>query len=196
MIPLHDDLYDYDGTLCPGDTGSAFWLYCLLRRPYIVVFIPIQIVGILCYLFGRNGRIARHTSVYCFLRAVNGQKLAQRFAEKRVRKTFPYFIQRGSTRPVVVCSASPEFLLRPICDKLGVAHLVATRYDPATGVLHGKTCKEDEKVRRLREELPDVTYEAVYSDSLRHDAPILRLGKTAYHVVRGKPQKLSESVMT
>ena len=184
------DLYDYDGTVCPGDTGSAFWLYCLLRRPYILVFVPIQIVGILCYMFGADGKLARRMSVYCFLRAVDGQKLGRRFAEKRVRKTFPYFLERDRTRPAVVCSASPEFLLRPICDALGVEHLVATQVDPRTGVLHGRTCKEKEKVRRLGEELPDVTYENVYSDSLLHDVHILRLGRTAYHVVRGKPQEI------
>ncbi len=187
---MRADLYDYDGTICPGDTGSAFWLYCLLRRPYILMFIPIQIIGILCYFCGANGKLAQNTSVYCFLRAVDGQKLAQRFAEKRIRKTFRYFTERDRTRPTVVCSASPAFLLRPICDALGVDDLVATDVDPKTGVLRGKTCKEKEKVRRLCESLPDVLYENVYSDSLKHDAYILKLGQTAYHVVHGEPHKI------
>jgi hypothetical protein len=187
---MHADLYDYDGTICPGDTGSAFWLYCLLRRPYILVFLPLQLAGVLYYLCGRGEKPARYLTVYCYLRAVNGPKLAQRFAEKRVRKTYPYFINRDRTHPAVVCSASPEFLLRPICDRLGAERLVATDVDPKTGALRGKTCKENEKVRRLREALPDVTFDSVYSDSLRHDTPILKLGRTAYRVVRGMPQKI------
>lgn len=187
---MHADLYDYDGTICPGDTGSAFWLYCLVRRPYILVFAPIQIIGVLLYVLRIDNVISRHVSVYCFLCAVNGRKLAQRFAEKRIRKTYAYFMQRDPTRPAVVCSASPEFLLRPICDALGVEHLVGTDIDTKTGVRRSNTCKEEEKVRRLRETLPDVTFDHVYSDSLRHDTPILKLGKIAYLVVRGEPKEV------
>ena len=188
---MRADLYDYDGTICPGETGTAFWLYCLARRPYIFIFMPLQFIGILLYLFGSDDKpAARRITVYCFLRAVDGEKLAQRFAEKRVRKTFPYFLERDRSRPTVVCSASPEFLLRPICNALGAEYLIGTDIDPKTGVMRGKACKEKEKVRRLHEALPEVTYENVYSDSLRHDAFILKLGKTAYRIVRGIPKEI------
>lgn len=187
---MHADLYDYDGTICPGDTGTAFWLYCLVRRPYILLFLPIQIVAVILYMRDARSVFARHASVYCFLRAVNSEKLVQRFAERRVRKTYPYFTQRERTKPVVVCSASPEFLLRPICDRLGVGIVIGTDVDPRTGVIRGKRCKGEEKVRRLREALPDAAFDSVYSDSLRHDAFILRLGARAYHVVNGQPKEI------
>ncbi len=184
------DLYDYDGTICPGETETAFWLYCLPRRPYILVFAPVQLVGLICYFLCIDNRFTRYVNIYCFLRAVNGEKLARRFAEKRVRKTYPYFLERDRTRPTVVCSASPEFLLRPICDALGAEYLIGTQVDPTTGVVLGKICKRAEKVRRLNEQLPDVTYENVYSDSIRHDVHILKLGRTAYKVVHGKPTEI------
>ena len=184
------DLYDYDGTICPGDTGSAFWLFCLVRRPYIVVFLPFQLIGGLCYLLGVCDFLARYSSIHCYMRALNSEKLAERFAEKRVRKTFAYFTQRDASRPVVVCSASPEFLLQPICRRLGVGRLVATDVDPKTGVVRGKVCKNEEKVRRLRDACADCSFDRVYSDSLRHDVHILRLGKTAYRVTGGVPREI------
>ena len=184
------DLYDYDGTICPGDTGSAFWLFCLVRRPYILVFLPFQLIGGLCYLLGVCDFLARRCSIHCYMRALNAEKLAERFAQKRVQKTFAYFQKRDPDRPVVVCSASPDFLLRPICQKLGVARLVATDVDPKTGVVSGKVCKGKEKVRRLEKACADCTFENVYSDSLRHDVHILRLGKTAYRVINGEPQEI------
>ena len=180
------DLYDYDGTICPGDTGSAFWLFCLVRRPYIVLFLPFQMIGGLCYLLGICDFLARHCSIHCYMRALNAPRLAQKFAEKRVRKTYAYFLRRDRTRGAVVCSASPEFLLRPICEKLGVTQLIATDVDPKTGVVRGKTCKNAEKVRRLEAAFPACTFERVYSDSLRHDLPILKLGRTAYLVRHGE----------
>ena len=187
---MHADLYDYDGTICPGDTETAFWLYCLPRRPYILLFAPIQLVGLICYFLRVDNKFTKYVNIYCFMRAVNGEKLAKRFAQKRIRKTYPYFAKRDRTRPVVVCSASPEFLLRPICGALGVEHVIGTQVDPRTGVVHSKICKRAEKVRRLREQLPDVTYENVYSDSLRHDVHIFRLGQNAYQVVHGEPREI------
>ncbi len=103
-------------------------------------------------------------------------------------------MNRDRTRPVVVCSASPEFLLQPICDALGVQHVIATQVDPKTGILLGKTCKHTEKVRRLNESLPDVVYDNVYSDSIKYDTPILKLGKSAYQIIRGVPKEIQNGL--
>jgi hypothetical protein len=178
---MHADLYDYDGTICPGDTGSAFWLYCLLRRPYILVFLPLQLAGVLYYLCGRGEKPARYLTVYCYLRAVNGPKLAQRFAEKRVRKTYPYFINRDRTHPAVVCSASPEFLIRPACERLGVGTIMGSPVDPRTGRFFGANCHGAEKVRRFRAAYPDADIENFYSDS-HSDDPLARLAQKAWLV--------------
>lgn len=187
MNDLHVQLYDYDKTVCPGDTGSAFWLYCLVRRPYILVFLPFQLVGGICYRLGILERLHRVCSIHCYMRALDAPALAQRFAERRLRKIYPYFRARPRDVPTVVCSASPAFLLEPVCAQLGVDTLVATDVDPRTGVVRGRVCKGAEKARRLQTEHPQYQYDAVYSDSLRHDRPILRLGKAAYLVRKGTP---------
>ena len=192
---MHVQLYDYDKTICPGDTGSAFWLYCLVRRPYILVFLPFQLLGGLCYLLGIFEPFHRVCSIHCYMRAINAEKLAMRFAEKRIAKTYSYFLQRDRTLPTVVCSASPAFLLQPICDALGVDKLVATDVDPRTGIVRTPTCKGARKPAYLLAAHPEFIYDAVYSDSLKHDSPILRLGTEAYHVIRGVPHKTEKNVL-
>ncbi len=184
------DLYDYDGTICPGDTGSAFYLYCLARRPYILIFLPFQLLGGLCYKLHILDSFSRRCSIHCYMRAINAPRLAERFAKKRVQKTFAYFLRRDQSRPAVVCSASPAFLLQPICAQLGVAHLIATDVDPHTGRIRTPVCKGARKVEFLHRALPDTVYARVYSDSLRHDAPILRLGTQAFLVRRGTVREL------
>ena len=188
---MHVQLYDYDKTVCPGDTGSAFWLYCLVRRPYILLFLPFQLVGGICYRLGVLEKLHRLCSVHCYMRAINAPSLARRFAKRRLRKVYPYFRSRSRAVPTVVCSASPAFLLEPICAQLGVDTLVATDVDPRTGIVRGRVCKGEEKVRRLQKEYPQYRYDAVYSDSLRHDRPILRLGRTAYLVRSGRAIRIS-----
>ena len=190
---MHVQLYDYDGTIRPGDTGSAFWLFCLVRRPYILLFLPFQALGGLCYMLGVCERFSRICSVHCYMRALNAPKLAQRFAARQLRKIYPYFLSRDRSLPTVVCSASPAFLLAPICGALGVDTLVATDVDPHTGVIRSPVCKGERKVQRLRAEYPLFQYDAVYSDSLRHDMPILRLGNRAFRVENGVPHLLDLS---
>lgn len=188
---MHVYLYDYDKTVCSGDTGSEFWLYCLLRRPYILVFLPFQIIGGICYLLGICEKLSRVCSIHCYMRAVNAEKLAERFARRKVQRTYAYFQKRRRDKPTVICSASPTFLLEPICRALGAEYLLATDVDPKTGIVRSKVCKYDEKVRRLREAYPDFIYDEVYSDSLKNDRYILELGEKAFHVVDGVPHDIT-----
>ena len=92
--------------------------------------------------------------------------------------------------PTVVCSASPDFILKPICKKLEVEYLVCTEVDGKSGKILSKTCKGKEKVIRLNEKLEGFTYAEVYSDSEKHDLPILKLGEKAFLVTDGKVREL------
>ena len=80
----------------------------------------------------------------------------------------------------VVISASPEFLLRPICRRLGIHYLLASVVDKRTGMYYGLNCYGEEKVRRFRQTF-DGEIDAFYSDSFS-DAPLANLAKRAYLV--------------
>ena len=34
------DIYDFDGTIVPFDSGSLFAGYCLLHYPYLILLLP------------------------------------------------------------------------------------------------------------------------------------------------------------
>ncbi len=46
----------------------------------------------------------------------------------------------GRKEDDVIISASPEFLLRPICNRLGIRHLIASRVDARSGAYDGQNC--------------------------------------------------------
>ena len=75
-------------------------------------------------------------------------------------------------------------MLAPVCEKLGVKALIATKVDRKTGKLSGENCRGAEKVRRLKAQFPDYCVLCAYSDSLT-DSPILELAERAY-LVRGE----------
>jgi phosphoserine phosphatase len=93
----------------------------------------------------------------------------------------------------VIISASPEFLLEPICNRLGIGTLMASRTDKHTGQFSGKNCHGEEKVVRFRSLFPKDEVDEFYSD-LYCDTPMARLAKRAY-IVKGerlKPWKESK----
>lgn len=129
--------------------------------------------------------VQRTCSIHSYVRGIDTKKLADEFCEMKLRTVYPYFLERKRDCPTVVCSASPDFILNPICEKLGIEHLVCTKADAKTGKILSRTCKGKEKVVRLKEEFPDFSYSEVYSDSIKHDTPILSLGNTAYLIKDG-----------
>ena len=38
------DIYDFDKTIVPFDSGSLFWGYSMLHYPCIILFLPFQAV--------------------------------------------------------------------------------------------------------------------------------------------------------
>ena len=42
--------YDFDETIYDGDSSVDFYLYCLKRKPSIIIMAPIQIYGVLLYI--------------------------------------------------------------------------------------------------------------------------------------------------
>lgn len=183
-------LYDFDKTICPGDAGSAFWLFCLVRRPWIIVFLPIQMIGGACYLAGVFKRAQRLCSIHSFVRFIDTEKMLDKFWDRRQKSIYQFFIERKRDLPTVICTASPDFIIKPICDRLGVEKLVATKVSIRTGTIKSDVCKRFEKVQRLKEELPGCEFAEVYSDSLKNDIHILRLGKRAFHTVSGRVSEI------
>ena len=78
-------------------------------------------------------------------------------------------------------SASPEFLLEPICKKLKIQPPIATRVDIYSGTIQGENCKGKEKVHRFRERYPETIICKFYSDS-KTDAPLADIAQEAFLV--------------
>ena len=38
------DIYDFDKTIVPFDSGSLFIGYCLIHYPWIIVYVPVLII--------------------------------------------------------------------------------------------------------------------------------------------------------
>ena len=82
----------------------------------------------------------------------------------------------------LIISASPEFLLKPICDELGI-NLIASVVDPKTGRNLRENCYGSEKVVRMKEHYDITEMEDFYSDSYSDD-PLAQYAKQSFYVVK------------
>lgn len=183
------DLYDFDKTAYPMDSETVFLFKNMLSRPWLWFLIPYQAVCITLYFLGFGGKYKG--KCFIFLRFVDYKKAVERFWKKEEKKIYPLFRKENRDFPTVVCSASPDFLIRPICEKYGVDKLIATNMDPRTGKIIGLNCKDEEKIRRLAEALPGTVFRNVFSDDIKSDVHIFRLGKKCFHAEKGTLTEMS-----
>lgn len=178
------NVYDFDQTIYHGDSTVDFYFYCLRRRPWMAYSWPGTAVSFALYQAKIFNKTQFKRQMYQFLRAVgNTEQLVADFWRTHLKNIKPWYIKKTQRADDVIISASPEFLLKPACEQLGIQHLMASRVDPHTGKYTGVNCWGEEKVRRFYEMFGKVPIETFYSDSLS-DTPLARLADTAW-IVRG-----------
>jgi phosphatidylglycerophosphatase C len=187
------DLYDFDKTVFLGESGSEFYLFCLKKNPKIIKYLPVQIWYAFRYFVLKNVPMSvMKEKIYSCLNGIDGEKMVKLFWEKNESRMCPWFKPREHDVATVVCSASPLFQIKPICDKLGVNLIIATRIDIHTGKIDGENCKREEKVRRIKSEAFSYTIRDVYTDNLESDAPMLSLAtRNKYKVSKGAITKIN-----
>lgn len=175
---------DFDGTIYKGDSSIDFYLYSLRKDPSIIRFLPYQIKGGILYLMGIIEKTKFKEMYFSFLSGIDGEKMAETFWQSHEDKIYKWYLARKSKYDIII-SASPEFLLRPICNKLGIEHLIASKVDRLTGRFLRENCYGEEKVVRLKEEYKIEKIDYFFSDS-ESDLPLVRIAKKAYLIKKGK----------
>ncbi|MCD8119991.1 MAG: HAD-IB family phosphatase [Lachnospiraceae bacterium] len=177
------NIYDFDGTIYRGDSSIDFYFYVLKKKPSLVKFLPTQFGGVFLYLCGIIDKTQMKERFFCFLTAVNSSELVETFWDENQRKVYGWYLAQHRDEDIII-SASPEFLLRPICDRLGITCLIASKADPHTGRFEGENCRGKEKAVRLRQEYSVTHFEKFYSDS-KTDQSLAEMAEQAFLVKKG-----------
>ena len=179
------DIYDFDKTIVPFDSGSLFVLYCVVHYPWILICLPIISVTGLLKLLKLISFTTFKKSCFMFVPLIPLKKAVKKFWDKHENEVFKWFLEKDK-RNYVVISASPDFLLEDIAERLSFNNLICTRHNKR-GIIIGENCRNEEKVRRFEKEFPNAKVVDVFSDSLYHDKPIFSLASgQCYHINDGK----------
>lgn len=178
------NVFDFDGTIYHGDSSFDFVKFCFKKYPKTRKNIP----SILWYGVGYGLRMVKKKAfkekLFSMVSKIEDlDKAVVDFWEIHEKNIHKWYMKKKQSTDVII-SASPEFLLEPICKKLGVECMMATKVDKKTGTFDGENCHGKEKVDRFYAKYPNGEIDEFYSDKYC-DTPLAKLAKKAY-IVKGE----------
>lgn len=183
------NIYDFDKTIYDGDSSFDFYLFCVLKKPWLMFNLIIVFLYYILYFFKIISKEQVKVRFFNFLKSFkNIDDVIDEFWIKNNNKIKEFYLKKNHDNDVII-SASPKFLLKPIAINLKIKKLIATDVDKNSGHLLGKNCKGKEKVLRLKKELPNILVNETYTDSYS-DQPIIDLADHAFLVKKEKIVKI------
>ncbi len=171
--------FDFDETITYKDSTYLYLRFCYKRYPAAKKTVLKALWNGVLFKLGLRDRAKMKSAIFSFLKDVDAYESAALFWAENRNQLKPFYLKRDRKDDVIL-SASPRFLLEDICKELGVKHLIATEIDIKTGKIEINNHGEN-KVIRLRDEMPDFEMEEFYTDS-KIDTPLAKLAKRAYLV--------------
>lgn len=178
-------LYDFDGTIYDGDSSVDFFKFCLKKDKSIYKMLPKLVIKFLAYKSKNITDTELKEFIFSFLKNFkNVDEIVKEFWKTHESKIKSFYFKKNHDQDIII-SASPEFLLKPICIKLKVKDLIASDVDKTTGKFKKPNNRGEEKVKEFYKKYPKAEVLEMYSDSL-HDKPLLDLAKKSYYVKKNK----------
>ena len=174
------NVYDFDGTIYDGDSSIDFYKFTI-RKKWWVAFrvVPTSYAALLYFLKIKKKEYFK-SKFFAFVKNIDDiDVFVKQFWDENEKKIKSFYLEQHKSSDYII-SASPEFLLKEIANRLDF-NLIATIVNPKTGKLESKNCYGQEKVRKV--ESLNLEVENFYSDSLA-DTPMSKIAKHAF-IVKG-----------
>lgn len=175
------NVYDFDKTIYDGDSTLDYFIYSIKKQPTLISYLPKQVLSMFLYKIGNKSKLEFKQDFYGFLKyQKNKEEVLNGFWNEHQGKIKEWYKNQQKESDLII-SASPEFLLKEICKREGIKHLIASKVNQENGVCESENCYGEEKVLRYRETYGNEKIEAFYSDS-KSDQPIADIAEESYLV--------------
>ena len=187
---MKNDCYDFDKTIYDGDSSIDFYLFCLKKNIRGITILPKLILFYMLYFFHIVDKLKVKECFFAFVKKYDDiPNLVKDFWQLNSAKIKKFYIEKKDHTGDIIISASPEFLLKPICDKYNVKDLISSIVDDKTGHFLSPNCKGEEKVNRLFKKYKNIQIKNFYTDSFS-DKPLIDLSMNAYLIKKNKITKI------
>jgi len=164
------NVYDFDGTIFPGDCSIGFAIWCMNRHPTLwFTYFPRIAWALVQYKRGKIPNYKLQAVMFSYLTKVDDFDVQiERYWDRNEKRIAPWYLAQKRPDDLII-SASPLCIIERIAGRLGV-NCVATEYDREFGVFMNNLMYATEKSMYMIEHgLPQI--ENFYSDSLA-DTPL------------------------
>lgn len=183
------NVYDFDGTIYDGESSVEFILEYMKHDIKILKYVPLLAKAIIKYQKGQitfddflNNYASKVTEFFSE-NNVDVMPLVEGFWDKHEKQIKPFYAHVHRDDDVII-TASPEFMMRDICGRIGVKHLIATDFDIKTGEVK-KACFREGKIPCFKEAFPNGVIDDFYTDSM-NDEFLFPLAKRVFMVKKHK----------
>ena len=178
------NVYDFDGTIYKNDSTRDFYYFLLKHYTRVIKYLPPFILVATKYALDSATKTKMKETFFRFLNTFEEgviEQIVDKFWDTHRKNIYDWYLEVKTPDDVII-SASPRYILEPICNELGV-DLICSEVDVRTGEYNGLNCYGEEKVKRFYAKYPNGTIDKFYSDS-KSDEPLARIAKSAYKVKR------------
>ena len=179
------NVYDFDGTIFPGDCSIGFCFWCMKRHPKMYfTFFPKAVKNLILRKLGKMPEYLMQRKFFGYLTLIDDfDEQIERYWDKNEKKISDWYLKQKKPDDLII-SASPTCIIEPIANRLGV-NFMATEFNRKYGVFVHNLMYAQEKARYIFDHgFPKI--DNFYSDSLA-DTPLALCAEKAY-LVKDKAQ--------
>ncbi|MGN1208364.1 MAG: UbiA family prenyltransferase [Christensenellales bacterium] len=186
-----NNLYDFDKTIFKKDSSFIFYFYLLSRKPWLFF----HLIG-LCFMKILNvfkiisiEKFKEYT-FSIFKHFKNKEQVLQAFVQKNKNKFAKFYCEQKNVDDVI-CTASPEFLVKALMQTINKDAIVVgskISFETLKYADGEKNCKGANKIEMLKKHFKQqqISCQNAYSDSLS-DIYMFDIAQNGFLIVNGKP---------
>lgn len=174
------NVYDFDGTIFPGDCSIGFALWCMKRYPKLwISFFPGMMKTLIMHKAGKIPNYLLQRRMFSYLTMIDDFEIQiEKYWDKNEKKISAWYLAQKRPDDLII-SASPDCIIGPIAKRLGVSYM-ATEFDREYGIFLNNLMYAKEKAKYIIDRgFPMI--ENFYSDSLA-DTPLALCAEKAHLV--------------
>lgn len=174
------NVYDFDGTIFPGDCSIGFCFWCMKRHPKMYfTFFPKAVKNLILRKLGKMPEYLMQRKFFGYLTLIDDfDEQIERYWDKNEKKISDWYLKQKKPDDLII-SASPTCIIEPIANRLGV-NFMATEFDRQFGVFLNNHMYAKEKAQYMIDHgFPKI--DNFYSDSLA-DTPLALCAERAFLV--------------
>lgn len=186
------NVYDFDNTIYDGESSFDFFIFCAKRDKRLLYHFPLIIYKFLkyklCLISVEELECAAERYACDFFKIMPDlDKVVNDFWDSHMHK-IKSFYKKNQREDDIVISASADFLLENVCQRIGIKNLICSKLNRKTGKAES-LCFRNNKVDLFYKNFPDSDIDNFYTDSM-NDKPMIEISSSAYLVKGNKLKKI------